>query len=274
MFGRRILVLIPHPDDEVVGAAIAIRRAVAGGAQVFGLDLTHGCPPREAQWPWNRGESYDLRIDRRRREATAAARALGMTRIGDDGLPARRLRHILPVAYSRAFAAAEAHAIDTVWVPAYEGAHADHDAANAIACALVRARPGIAAWEFAEYTNAGGAPRANTFSIARGGETSIVAEDEDEANWKARVLGLYRSEAFNLRNVGARDAPLSECFRPLPRHDYARPPHPGRLFYERFHWVPFRVPQIDFTSSAEVSAAIANFLLSHGGNANAAERAA
>ncbi len=51
MFGRRILILIPHPDDEVVGAALAIRRAVKNGALVFGLDLTHGCPPREALWP-------------------------------------------------------------------------------------------------------------------------------------------------------------------------------------------------------------------------------
>ena len=259
MFGRRILVLIPHPDDEVVGAALAIRRAIAKGATVFGLDLTHGCPPREALWPWSR-MTHGARVEIRRREATSAARELGIARLADDGLAARRLRHALPAAYAHVRAAAEAHAIDTLWVPAYEGAHADHDCANALAFALTRENPALAAWEFAEYSNAGGTRRANDFVEARGGEISLALEDEDEGRWKTHLLRLYRSEAFNLRNVSARSAPFHESFRPLPRHDYARPPHTGRLFYERFHFVPFKVPPIDFTTGAEVSAAITAFL--------------
>jgi hypothetical protein len=37
-----------------------------------------------------------------------------------------------------------------------------------------------------------------------------------------------------------------------PAHDYGAPPHVGRLFRERFHWVPFRHPRIDWAASAEV----------------------
>jgi LmbE family N-acetylglucosaminyl deacetylase len=262
MIGRRILILVPHPDDEVVGAALAIRRAAERGAAIFALDLTHGCPPRETLWPWAR-KTHGERVVTRRREAAAAARALGLTRLPDDGLAARRLRHALPAAHARLRAAAEAHAIDTLWVPAYEGAHPDHDCANALAAALARARPEIAAWEFAEYNNAGQEPRArraNDFPDARGGETRIALADEDEGRWKTHLLRLYRSESFNLHNVGGGKAPFHESFRPLPRHDYARPPHAGRLFYERFHWVPFNVPAIDRTTSAEVSAAITAFL--------------
>lgn len=264
MFGRRILVLVPHPDDEVVGAALAIRRAVAAGSAVVALDLTHGCPPKEALWPWAR-MSHAARVAIRRREAEAAARELGITRLPDDGLAARRLRHELPAAYRRLRDAADAHAIDTLWVPAYEGAHADHDCANALAAALLRERAKIAAWEFAEYNNAGGTKRANAFPDSRGGETAITLEDDMEGRWKTHLLRLYRSEAFNLRTVSARSKSggierFRESFRPLPRHDYARPPHPGRLFYERFHWVPLKVPQIDRTTGAEVSAAIAAFL--------------
>ena len=266
MFGARILVLIPHPDDEVVGAALAIRRAVARGCAVFGLDLTHGCPPREALWPWAR-MTHAARVATRRREAAAAARELGLVRLADDGLAARRLRLALPAAYDRLAAAVATHAIDTLWVPAYEGAHPDHDAANALAFALMRARERagapLAVWEFAEYNKAGQGPRrrrANAFPDVRGGEIAIEIEDDNEGRWKSRMLGLYRSEAFNLRNVSSGPAPFRECFRPLPLHDYARPPHSGRLFYERFHWVPFGVPQIDRTTSAEVSAAITAFL--------------
>jgi LmbE family N-acetylglucosaminyl deacetylase len=260
LFGRRILVLIPHPDDEAVGAALAIRRARAQGADVFGLDLTHGCPPREAQWPWARGEAYERRLATRRREGLAAARELGMTRLADDGVPARRLRQALPAALRRATEAADAYRIDTVWVPAYEGAHADHDAANALATALKRVRPALAIWEFAEYNNAGGKPRANAFPDRRAGEISLELEDENEGRWKTHLLGIYRSEAFNLGVVSRGREVFRERFRPLPAHDYARPPHPGRLYYERFQWVPIRVPQVDFTTSAEVSAAIAAFL--------------
>jgi len=266
VYGRRILILVPHPDDEVVGAALAIRRALKSGSSVFGLDLTHGCPPKEALWPWMRMR-HGARVATRRREAAAAARELGITRLADDGLAARRLRHALPAAYRRVTDTIAAHAIDTLWVPAYEGAHADHDCANALAFAATREHPALAAWEFAEYNNAGQGPRgrANEFPDVRGGETAVAPADEDEGRWKTRLLRLYRSEAFNLRSVSVRSksgggAPFRESFRPLPRHDYTRPPHRGRLFYERFHWVPLRVPEIDFTTSAEVSAAITAFL--------------
>ena len=251
MYGNRILVLVPHPDDEVVGAALAIRHAVAAGSAVTLLDLTHGCPPHAASAE---------RVARRRREAMDAARALGATRVPDDGLPARALRHSLATVFRRVLAAIDTHTIDTLWVPAYEGAHPDHDCANALAFAATRARPGLTAWEFAEYNNAGGIRRANVFPDRRSGETEIAeAPDSDGAKWKAALLGLYASERFNLRNVGSGGA-TRETFRPLPAHDYSRPPHPGRLFYARFHWVPIRVKQIDFTNSGEVSAAIGAFL--------------
>ena len=250
MYGKRILVLVPHPDDEAVGAALAIKRAVAAGSAVTLLDLTHGCPTHAAT---------PERIAQRRREAEAAAAALGVMRVADDGLPARALRGALPAVFRRLLSEIDNRGIDTLWAPAYEGAHPDHDCANALAFAALRARPGLAAWEFAEYNNAGGRRRANEFPDRRGGEIAIDADAAGaEAHWKAGLLGLYQSERFNLRNVGA--TAVREAFRPLPAHDYARPPHSGRLFYARFHWVPIRVKQIDFTTSGEVSAAIAGFL--------------
>ena len=42
MFGQRILILVPHPDDEVVAGCAAIGRAQAAGAKIFALYLTHG----------------------------------------------------------------------------------------------------------------------------------------------------------------------------------------------------------------------------------------
>ena len=41
MFGKRILIIIPHPDDEVVGCTAAIARAQAQGARIYAIYLGH-----------------------------------------------------------------------------------------------------------------------------------------------------------------------------------------------------------------------------------------
>src|SRR5215472_6526010 len=85
----------------------------------------------------------------------------------------------------------------------------------------------------------------------RGGATELHL-NADEAMLKHRALALYASERGNLAHINV----VEEAYRPLPRHDYGTPPHTGRLFRERFHWVPFRHPRIDFAPSAEVYAAL------------------
>src|SRR6476659_533706 len=62
MFGKRILIIIPHPDDEVVGCTAAIARAQAQGPAF--IYLGHGCLRREALWPWQ-GNGYQKRVARR-----------------------------------------------------------------------------------------------------------------------------------------------------------------------------------------------------------------
>jgi N-acetylglucosamine malate deacetylase 1 len=69
-------------------------------------------------------------------------------------------------------------------------------------------------------------------------------------------LALYKSEQKNLGDIDVR----YESFRPIANYDYAKPPHEGKLWYERFQWVPFRHPRVDFTKSATVSKAIMEFL--------------
>jgi LmbE family N-acetylglucosaminyl deacetylase len=100
MTARRILVLIPHPDDEVVGCAAAISRAVAAGARVFGLYLTTGVPPVERLWRWQR-QGYAERVARRRNEALATAAALQLEPLGFAERPSRSLRRALSPAALR-----------------------------------------------------------------------------------------------------------------------------------------------------------------------------
>ncbi|HEV8679379.1 MAG TPA: PIG-L family deacetylase [Stellaceae bacterium] len=246
----RILVLAPHPDDEIVACGIAAMRARAAGARVFVLYLTTGVAEREALWAWQRPRCA-VRVQRRRDEAIEAAGLLGLEPVAFRDTPARRLRFDLAAAEAALAAAIAECRAEALWVPAFEGGHQDHDAANALAAGFAGRLP---VWEFAAYNFAGGRVRANRFAGERGGEVTIEA-NAAEAQAKRWALGCYASECDNLRHLGA----ARETGRPLPAHDYARPPHPGRLFRERFHWVPFRHPRVDFAASAEVYRDIADW---------------
>jgi len=244
----RPLILIPHPDDEVVGCAIAIARARATGASVAGLYLTTGVPAQERLWPWRRS-SYAALIARRREEAGRAAAALGISPAGYLDWPARTLKSHLDEAMALIERTLGERHIDEIWAPAWEGGHQDHDVANFLAA---RFAGKLRVREFAEYNLAGGRVRSQTFVQSNGTEQVLMLTPE-EARFKAELLSIYRSERANLRYVRLRQ----ESMRPLARYDYRSAPHPGRLFCERFRWVPFHHPRVDFDRSEAVRSALA-----------------
>ena len=236
---RRILILAPHPDDEIVACGIAARRARLTGARIFVLFLTTGVPAAEALWPWQRG-GHATRVARRRDEARAATALIGEP-FGFLDYPSRRLRHHLDAAAVETGHAIAECGAEELWVPAFEGAHQDHDAANALAAQFADLVP---VYEFAAYNFAGGRVRSNQFPDRRDSDRTL-ALTPGEAALKQRALGCYASERGNLKHISIRQ----ESWRPLPHHDYSVPPHAGRLFRERFHWVPLHHPRIDFDRS-------------------------
>jgi LmbE family N-acetylglucosaminyl deacetylase len=251
MFGQRILIPVPHPDDEVVACAAAIGRAQAQGASIFTLYLTNGCIARETLWPWQR-KHYDRMVARRHAEGEAASLFLNITPIGWNPRPARYLWRHLSEVYADVRAAITAHTIDQLWVPAYEGGNADHDGLNAVGRAL---QLNVNVLEFAEYNFSGGKARSQTFPAIKGNEQTLTLTPT-ERTAKSEALKIYRSEKGNLDYVKTE----RECFRPLATYDYSQPPHTGTLWYTRFQWVPFRHPRVDFTRSSEVSESITRFL--------------
>jgi N-acetylglucosamine malate deacetylase 1 len=244
---RRILVLAPHPDDEVVACGVAAYRARTEGARISAVYLTTGVPGTEVLWPWQR-RGYAARVSRRREEAIAAAGMLGLEPKTFLDIPSRELLAQLDAAYTSAERAIAEIDANELWVPAFEGAHQDHDAANALA-AFFRER--LPVWEFAAYNLAGGRARSNRFADARGGAIELNLSREEKV-LKRRALSLYRSERVNLAHIRT----AQEVYRPLPRHDYGAPPHAGRLFRERFQWVPVRHPRIDFMRSSDLYASL------------------
>ena len=250
-FGRSILILAPHPDDEVVGFSAAIGRAQAAGAVVRVIFLTHGCVERDAMWPWERGR-YESAVATRWAEAEAACALLGLEAVGWSDRPARHLWRSLDNAESDVRAVLANRETDQIWTPAFEGGNPDHDGTNALAHRL--ADDGHSVLEFAEYNWAGGKVRSHAFPTPNGSEEILTLTEAERAR-KREALAAYASERGNLGYVGVE----REAFRPLASYDYARPPHPGKLWYARFQWVPFRHPMIDFTRPEAVSAALSAY---------------
>jgi len=263
--GRRVLILIAHPDDEVVGCCAAIGRARAAGAEVFGHVLTTGVPAREVLWPWER-HRHGEHVERRLRECRTVAEMLGFSGMEYPSLPTRRLRTALPEARAQVLRALARLRIDTVWAPAYEGAHADHDSANVLAASLNAGpeRASVRVYEYAEYNFSGGKVCSHTFPEMLGSESVLLLTPE-EIQLKRKALAAYPSAQDDLGHVEDK----RECLRPLSSYDYASPPHSGKLFYQRFQWVPFRHPRIDFTVPEEACRDFADFrkaLNGRGGN--------
>ena len=254
MYGKQILILIPHPDDEVVACATAIKRAISTGAEVFGLYLTHGCIPRDAMWPWDK-KNYDKNVAQRQAEAEKAALFLGIEPAEWSDRPARHLWQNMDHVYEEIQQVIAVRNCDQLWVPAYEGGNPDHDALNAIGQKFTAK---LRVLEFAEYNFQDDKTNAQTFPKPNGREQTIILTDA-ERQFKCDALALYKSERANLNYVGVKQ----ESFRRLEDYDYSKPPHEGMLWYTRFQWVPLHHPRVDFTDPADVSKAITQFLARH-----------
>ena len=253
LFGRNILVLVPHADDEVVACSATIGHAQAAGSTLHALYLTHGCIAREIRWPWDQ-KHHDTHVARRENEARHAAKLLNIRPVGWSSRPARSLWQHMPEVSEEISAAVATHNIDQIWTPAYEGGNADHDVVNAITSRLTGK---LSVMEFAEYNFAGQQAHSQAFPCPNGMET-VISLTAEEKRFKSQLLAVYASERGNLGYVKTE----RECFRPLAPYDYSQPPHAGTLWYARFQWVPFRHPRVDFTDSAEVCRAISGFLAS------------
>jgi LmbE family N-acetylglucosaminyl deacetylase len=189
-------------------------------------------------------------VARRLEEARRAAQLLCITPLSFAEIPTRELKSHIASTRDLTRAQLRQHDIEVLWAPAYEGGHQDHDVANFIASTL---RDEISVWEFSEYNYAGGKIHSQEFFSPKGAEQRIILTVEEQAA-KLRALQVYQSEKGNLSYVRTEQ----EVFRPLPGYSYSRPPHPGRLFYQRFQWVPYH-PRVDYTKPAEVCRALLDF---------------
>jgi LmbE family N-acetylglucosaminyl deacetylase len=126
----KVLVIAPHPDDEVLGCGGTIARLAADGHDVHVAIMTRGAPPRYRE----------ADVERVRQEALAAHALLGVAQTRFLDHPAAELDRVphaeLNASMGKLF---EAVGPDTLFLPFAGDIHLDHQLI--FRSALVAARP-------------------------------------------------------------------------------------------------------------------------------------
>ena len=200
----RVLVISPHPDDDVIGCGGTLRRHVLDGDTVRVIYLTsgekggHGRPP---------DETARLRED----EARAAAQILGLHglefwRLPDGGCRATqelvdRLNSVL-----------SAWAPQRIYVPHAREMHPDHRAAaRLVRRSFVRLREGVLqVWGAADLPGRGQAPTAYPM---------LDADPFQEGRAEAAAIARPQRDVHQLRERELPVVAMYEVWTPLQEMD-------------------------------------------------------
>jgi LmbE family N-acetylglucosaminyl deacetylase len=233
---RPVLVIVAHPDDEVIGVGALLTRLPSAGV----ITVTDGAP-RNLRLVRAEGFNSSRAYGRARQaEAQAALALLGrdFSPVANLGIPDQQAVFRIVAIVHRLMRLMREGRFAYVVTHPYEGGHPDHDAtalAVHAACRLLR-NAGIEApvpVEMTSYHAADGATAYGGFLPHPGaGPVETLHLDEAEADLKRRMFACHASQARVLAPF-----PLdAERFRAAPAYDFLQPPHLGRLGYERYDW--------------------------------------
>ena len=244
---KNILFIAPHPDDEIVGAAFIIKK-ILKKKNVFIFFPTNGLISREKMWPWER-YGYQRRLKLRLKEMKRSVKALNIRKFYLQNLPSRTLKDNISKTYIKIKKIIKSEKIDTIFCPAYEGGHQDHDVSNFI-CSRLKKVSSI--YEYPEYNFSNRKVNSNSFVHNTKNQKNVYLTANEKKN-KAQLLAIYASEKKNLNYLSF----TKESYRKIIDYDYSSPPHSGKLFYRRFSFFSWH-PRVDSDTPRTVSEKIIN----------------
>lgn len=231
-----ILVIVAHPDDEVIGAGV---RLAQWHDHVAMLHVTDGAPRNGVDARAAGFESPRAYAAARSRELKAALALLEVptARSASIGLADQEVSlHLAPLA-ERLAVEIPRWRPDIVLTHAYEGGHPDHDAvAFAVHAACARLAAHAASppviFEMTGYHWSGTQMVTGEFVPRSGEDVRAVPLSAAEQALKQRLFGAFTTQRAVLQYFGTE----VERFRVAPAYDFTAPPHAGSLFYEFFDW--------------------------------------
>jgi N-acetylglucosamine malate deacetylase 2 len=223
----RVLIVAAHPDDETIGAGIAMSRM----RNVAVLHMTDGAPRDRNFIAKSFTGSVEDYAQVRAREVREALALAGVTDIRSLACPDLEAMYRLPALARGVGEVVREVRPALVITHGYEGGHPDHDAAAfAVQFMECGGLPPPSA-EMALYHAHKDGLAAGTFLDTAVPQLTIELT-AGERELKRRMFACFASQHEVL-------APFpfeTERFRAAPRYNFIEPPHPGPLWYEILRW--------------------------------------
>lgn len=232
----QVLVVLAHPDDEVLAVGGRLERfrkarflTITDGAPRNGLDARdHGFATLEA-YRESRLEEMLQALSKAGLSGAVAPKFAGQVPDQEAAFHLVDLAH----AIAREMAAFKPEAVLT---HPYEGGHPDHDAcAFAVHAAVRLLSDGSLPILESPFYHAGedGTMRTGDFLLDGPGSSVLVSHlDASEQQNKRERLACFASQTSTLAQFSVE----KEQYRFAPAYDFTRPPHQGTLLYEQFPW--------------------------------------
>jgi LmbE family N-acetylglucosaminyl deacetylase len=229
----KTLVIVAHPDDEIVGCGALLQRV----REPMILVATDGAP--RDRYFWEKYGSREAYARVRRDEAHAALAQIGVRQL--EFLPPAEnpsqyfldqdLFLNIPRALEMISEIVTHTRPEALLTLAYEGGHPDHDTCAFLAWWIAREHV-LPVWEFPLYHRS-----ADGLSVHQ----EFISPEGDEVLFDGTLEEVHRKRAGWAAYVSQRDTlalfnPAIERFRPQAAYDFERPPHPGVLNYEAWQW--------------------------------------
>ncbi len=229
----RVVAIVAHPDDETLWLGGQLRHI----AELTLIHVTDGAPRDLTDAKRAGYTSREQYAEARARELEQALSAAGVDSARRVGLGCVDQEAVLNLPDLVRRTLPELTGRDALITHPYEGGHPDHDACAFIAqsaCALlVRAgRRAPERFEFPSYHARGPQSLAGVFWAMEGSPEHLIQLGEEDVRRKRAAI-----DAFITQRPVLPDLSLElERVRPAPQYNFAEPPPPRAVLYDRFQW--------------------------------------
>lgn len=227
----QVVIVSPHPDDEVIGAGT--RLPFLRNCAI--IEVTDGSPPNPGDAIASGFSCVEDYARARMEELRTALALTGNPARVELGFPDQRASfRMLEITEALRDQFSKLRPAIVLTVP-YEGGHPDHDAT---AFAVHRAIGQVEPWqrpllvEMLSYHNANGGCEMRRFLREEESEVLRIPLVSDARDLKQKLFDQFHTQ----QRVLCWFQTEVEKFRLAPSYDFTQPPHEGTLYYEMFPW--------------------------------------